>query len=185
MIRQEGAMGPTFSAIDFETADYGRDSACSVAIIRVVDGQITNRWYRLIQPPRKLFHFTYLHGISWNDVKNSPTFAQLWPAFEEQLIGVPYMVAHNAGFDKAVLNACCTGAGIKPPVVPFKCTVQMAREAWGLYPTKLSNVCTHLKIPLIHHQADSDAEACACIALAAMGVDFRAATGGLLTVNAQ
>jgi len=53
-------MGPTFSAIDFETADYGRDSACSVAIVRVVDGEIVERWYRFIQPPRRQFVFTYL-----------------------------------------------------------------------------------------------------------------------------
>jgi len=77
------------------------------------------------------------------------------------------MVAHNAGFDRAVLNACCATTGLAPPRLPFKCTVQMARETWKLYPTKLSNVCTYLQIPLVHHQADSDAEACARIALAA------------------
>ena len=26
---------PTFVAIDFETADYGRDSACALALVRV------------------------------------------------------------------------------------------------------------------------------------------------------
>jgi hypothetical protein len=27
---------PTFAAMDFETADYGRDSACAIAVVRVV-----------------------------------------------------------------------------------------------------------------------------------------------------
>jgi hypothetical protein len=26
---------PTFAAIDFETADYGRDSACAIAVVGV------------------------------------------------------------------------------------------------------------------------------------------------------
>ena len=29
------AAPPTFVAIDFETADYGRDSACALALVRV------------------------------------------------------------------------------------------------------------------------------------------------------
>ena len=32
------AAPPTFVAIDFETADYGRDSACALALVRVEVG---------------------------------------------------------------------------------------------------------------------------------------------------
>ena len=32
---------PTFVAIDFETADYGRDSACALALVRVEAGSIS------------------------------------------------------------------------------------------------------------------------------------------------
>ena len=34
---------PTFVAIDFETADYGRDSACALALVRVEAGVIVQR----------------------------------------------------------------------------------------------------------------------------------------------
>jgi DNA polymerase III subunit epsilon len=47
------------------------------------------------------------------------------------------------------------------------CTVQLARKTWQLHPTKLPNVCDYLNIPLEHHQALSDAEACARIVIAA------------------
>ncbi|MFA5187667.1 MAG: exonuclease, partial [Patescibacteria group bacterium] len=42
-------------------------------------------------------------------------------------------------------------------------------------PTKLPDVCRRLKIPLNHHDAASDAEACARIVMAAMqdGVVFK------------
>ncbi|MCE9529748.1 MAG: 3'-5' exonuclease [Planctomycetes bacterium] len=157
-----------FAAIDFETADYGRDSACSVAIVTVENGTIVSRWQHLIKPPRRKFDFTYLHGIGWRDVENQPTFGELWPEFQAQLANLQFLVAHNAGFDKAVLNACCVQAKIKPQTLPFKCTVQLARTTWDIFPTKLPNVCQFLKIPLEHHKAESDAEACAQIMLAAM-----------------
>lgn len=157
-----------FTAIDFETADYERDSACSVALVRVEAGEIVSRWHRLIRPPRRQFVFTYLHGIAWEHVAEQPTFGELYAEFAAQLDGVQFMVAHNAGFDKNVLNTCCIQANLKPPPLPFKCTMQMARETWNLFPTKLPNVCQFLKIPLEHHQAESDAEACARIAIAAM-----------------
>ena len=42
-----------FAAIDFGTADYGRDSACAVAVVRVAGGEIVDRAHFLIRPPRR------------------------------------------------------------------------------------------------------------------------------------
>jgi DNA polymerase III subunit epsilon len=164
-----------FAAIDFETADYERDSACAVAVVKVIGEEIVSRWVRLIRPPRKQFVFTYLHGIGWKDVEKEPTFGELWPDLTKQIDGVQFLVAHNAGFDKAVMSACCAKAGIEPPRLPFRCTVQAARMTWGLYPTKLPNVCQFLNIPLDHHKAESDAEACARIYIAAQRAEKPAA----------
>jgi DNA polymerase III epsilon subunit-like protein len=49
----------------------------------------------------------------------------------------------------------------------FVCTVHLARTIWRVYPAKLPDVCRHLRIPLRHHEAGSDAEACARIVIAA------------------
>ena len=40
-----------FAAIDFETATSARDSACSVAVVEVVEGKLYDSYYTLIQPP--------------------------------------------------------------------------------------------------------------------------------------
>ena len=69
----------TFAAIDFETADYWRDSACSVGLVLVEDKCIAERYYRLIRPPRKNFVFSHIHGLTWDDVRDSPSFRKLWP----------------------------------------------------------------------------------------------------------
>lgn len=157
-----------FGAIDFETADYYRDSACSVAVVRIENGQVVDKFHTLLRPPRKEFVFTYLHGITWEMARKAPTFADVWPSLHKLLKGVDFVAAHNASFDRTVLQACSERAGIFVPDLPFECTVRLAREVFGIYPTKLEDVCRELRIPLDkHHDALCDALACARIVLAA------------------
>jgi DNA polymerase III subunit epsilon len=157
----------TFVAIDFETASRSRESACSIGIIRVENFQIAQKAHFLIRPVEPEFEFTYIHGIRWKDVANEPTFGELWPKMEPLFQGAEAIAAHNASFDRGVLYACCDAYGIERPSHQFLCTVQLARKTWKLHPTKLPNVCDYLNIPLEHHQALSDAEACARIVIAA------------------
>ena len=156
-----------FVAIDFETADYPRDSACAVALVRVESGKIVAREHRLIRPPRRTFAFTHVHGLAWQDVCDAPAFRTAWIELAPLLEGADFLAAHNASFDRSVLAACCGAARLREPAAPFRCTVKIARSTWGLYPTKLPDVCRHLRIPLRHHDAMSDAEACARIVMAA------------------
>ena len=152
-----------FTAIDFETADQGRDSACAVGLARVENEKIVRTEYRLIRPPRREIIFTYIHDISWEDVAGEPVFAEVWPELAEMFEGIDFITAHNAPFDKGVMHACCAAAGLPPPPHPFVCTVQLSRKELGLKPATLAHVCHHLSIPLKHHNAMSDAEACAQI----------------------
>ena len=156
-----------FLAIDFETADQGADSACAIGLVKVSGGVIVERRVQLIRPPRPYFMFTHIHGIQWSDCASKPSFGQLWPTLRPMLSGAAFLAAHNASFDSRVLRACCQSAGIDMPALPFLCTVALARKTWNLRPTKLSDCCTHLGIELNHHEALSDAEACAKIVLAA------------------
>jgi DNA polymerase-3 subunit epsilon len=158
--------GP-FVAIDFETADYDSDSACAVGLSRVEGSEIVARKVMLLRPPRPYFIFTYIHGITWGHVKDSPTFAEAWPELSRFLDGVEFLAAHNASFDRRVLEACCLQARVSVPQTPFLCTVQVSRKTWRLRTNKLPDVCSHLGLSLKHHDAGSDADACAQIVIAA------------------
>lgn len=163
----------TFTAIDFETATYSRDSACAVGIVVVSGKRIVAREQFLIRPPSREFVFTYIHGLTWSHVRNAPRFEGLWPRIRDRLEESDFVAAHNASFDRSVLRRCCESAGLAAPTLPFVCTVNLAREYWNLYPTKLPDVCRALAIPLKHHVALSDAEACAKIVLAAQQAGWK------------
>lgn len=173
VVTNRAATGPVFVAIDFETADRGRDSACAVGLVRVEGTRIVKREVFLIRPPRQHFEFTYIHGITYSMVRNSPTFGELWPKLAEWLRDIDFLVAHNASFDRSVLQACCDYHELEMPPVNFECTMRLARRQWEIYPTKLPDVCRRLGIELNHHEALSDAAAAAGIVIRAVRDGYR------------
>lgn len=153
----------SFLAIDFETANRYPDSACSVGLVQVEEDRIVAKKTYLIKPPYDYFEFSHIHGITWNDVRTKQTFKEVWLKMQKYFDGIDFVVAHNASFDRRVLNSCCSSYGIEYPDIEFRCTVKLSRSVLKIRPVNLSNVCRQLFIPLNHHDAGSDAEACARI----------------------
>ncbi|WP_408640157.1 3'-5' exonuclease [Cutibacterium equinum] len=157
-----------FVAIDFETANrMGGVSACQLAMVKVVDGQVIDRFNTLIRPPRgwDSFEFTYLHGISAADVRTSP----MWPSVADDVshfVAGATVYAHNAMFDSRVWRQLDEYFGTLTLPSPFFCSYRTAQRLIpGLPNYKLPTVL-HACDPsyrLNHHRADSDAEACALI----------------------
>jgi DNA polymerase III subunit epsilon len=161
----------TFVAIDFETADHSPDSACAVGLIRVSGIRIIKRKYYLIRPPRRSFFFTPVHSITWEHVQGQPTFGALWPSIRNSFLGADFIASHNVSFDRRVLESCCRAAKVEPPNIRYVCTMRLARRVWNIRPTSLPIVSRYLGMPITHHDALSDAEACAGIVIAASGLE--------------
>ena len=55
-----------FTAIDFETAYYRSESACSIGLVRFRDGKAVDSFYSLIRPPSLYVRpdFTAIHGLT-------------------------------------------------------------------------------------------------------------------------
>ncbi len=155
-----------FTAIDFETANHSRHSACALGLVRVCDREIVSKIRFLIRPPERVFKFSYIHGITWDHVRDMPTFAELWPIIKPMIMTSDFLVAHNASFDSSVLKKTCEYYRICVPEVQFRCTVRLARNILGIRSARLPNVCQLLGIPLNrHHDPLADALACAKIML--------------------
>ena len=94
----------TFVAIDFETATHRRDSACAVGLAAGCNGRVVLARTYLIRPPTAQFTFTDLHGLDWEDVRDAPTFGDLWPTLRAWIDDAEFLAAHNAAFDRSVLS---------------------------------------------------------------------------------
>ncbi|MDM8158505.1 exonuclease domain-containing protein [Labilibaculum sp. K2S] len=161
-----------FTAIDFETANGQRNSACSLGLVRVENGLIVESKDWLISPPEMYFHpmNVSIHGITEEDVMNKPSFNYIWEEVEDYLHG-KMVIAHNASFDVSVLRACLETYNIRFPEFDYLCTVQICRNIWPNMPNHKLNTIAHLfDIPLRHHDALEDTLACAKIAIKACEV---------------
>ncbi len=164
-------LSPTFVAVDFETANrLGGASACSVALVRVTGGVVEQRLTTYLRPPAEYdsWEFTYLHGISRADTRNAPDWSEVIPQIS-QFVGDCPVYAHNAPFDAKVWSDLDRHFGLNSVPRRFYCSYRLARSVRpGLVNYKLPTV-TNSFVPgfeLDHHQADSDAEACALIVAA-------------------
>lgn len=154
---------PPCVAIDFETAGYYGHSACALGMARVEHYKITDSFYSLIRPPSPDVRFTHIHGLVWNDLKDAPSFPEVWQAAEKFLRGAEFLMAHNAPFDRRVLGACRDAFGLDFPERRFLCTLKGAHKAFRPAPCSLGDVCGYFGIELDHHNAGSDARGCARI----------------------
>ncbi|MCK5824013.1 MAG: 3'-5' exonuclease [Ichthyobacteriaceae bacterium] len=153
----------TFTAIDFETATGSRNSACSVGIITVEDGQITNEYHTLIQPPHNEYnwHNTQVHGITSHNTLKAPTFAQVYAEIKN-LLQNRLVVAHNESFDRSVLTKTMALYGLNYSELNLNDKWECTYKIHG----KKLNVCAEkFGIELKHHDALSDARACALLYL--------------------
>ncbi|MDR3122720.1 MAG: 3'-5' exonuclease [Treponema sp.] len=159
-----------FVTIDFETAQYAPESACSVGLVKFQDGETQEGYYSLVRPPVLYIRpdFTDIHGLTVDDVRDAPTFADIWDTAILPFIGDMPLAAHNASFDMGVLRAVLERHGLPVPPLRYFCTLALSRKVWpGLRSHSLPNLGAHFGIRYEAHNALDDARACgdlACLA---------------------
>jgi DNA polymerase-3 subunit epsilon len=162
-------MRTSFAALDFETANYHRSSVCSVGVVVVRNGMVTDKIYRLIRPEPEWYSYwnTLIHGLTAADTANEKVFPFVWQEIVPKIAGLP-LVAHNSPFDEGCLRAAHRVYQMDYPDYEFYCTCRASRKSFGkLLPNhQLHTVATYCGFDLAnHHHALADAEACAAIAM--------------------
>lgn len=159
-----------FVAIDFETANYSRNSACSIGLVKFVGNKKVDEWYSLIRPPRLFIRpdFTEIHGLTADDVRDAPRFGEVWQNGACDFIGKMPLVAHNAGFDMAVLKATLEHYEIDVPHLHYFDSLMISRKVWqDLERHALTFLGKYFGIEYDAHNALADAETCGKIILLA------------------
>ena len=149
-----------FVAIDFETANRYRDSACAVGIVVGNENGIIDEFYSLINPQTRFeSQNIYVHGITEQDVITAPTFEEVWPTMQDYLQN-QLVIAHNASFDMSVLRASLDRSRLAYPTFDYLCSVMLSKLVWPGMPNYKLNTLAELKgIMLDHHHALADSRA--------------------------
>src|SRR3989441_3258359 len=101
-----------YVTFDLETTDKDVDvcEVVEVGAVRVVDGEIVDRFHTLVRPYRPITPgATKVHGYTDDDVRSARSFAEVWPEFRA-FIGDDVLIAHNGQhFDIPVLRRLAAG----------------------------------------------------------------------------
>ncbi len=159
-------------AIDFETANPKRVSACAVGGCVIRDGEIKETFSTLLMPPTDYFApiNVGIHGITPDMVKDAPTFADVFPKYRNRIENRT-IIAYSK-FDLSVIKNLLQYYG-------FECdfnyvdVCELAKERLpGLKNYKLPTVAKHLGFEEFnHHHAFEDAMMCARVYIALSGVE--------------
>ncbi len=146
----------SFTAIDFETAQMNPNSICQVGLVRIENGETVHQIDCLVQPPNNSYFYKNIevHGIRPEDTEDAPTFDVIWHDQMKHFIIDEVVVAHSIGFDMNCLRHTLAYYDEIQPQVEERCTRKIYRRG-------LAYLSKKYRIPLQHHYALSDANACA------------------------
>lgn len=154
-----------YIAIDFETANNNRISACAIGLSFVKNNIVVHSDKHYILPPSNekfLKSHTEIHGIKRTDLEYAMNFKELWEYEFKKYFNNNLVVFHNASMDLSILKNSFEYYEIKPFSVSYIDTMLFA-EKLG-YPKKFVDLAKTLNIEIKkHHDPKDDAEVCALI----------------------
>lgn len=156
-----------YVCFDVETPNLRNDRMSSIGICIVENDRVAEKFYSLINPESHFDAFNIqLTGITPQMAAEAPTFSELWPTISP-ILKSGLLVAHNAQFDMSVLSKCLRAYDIPfSRQTQYACSCRMSKRIFPwMQNHKLDTVCRELGIELNHHNAASDATACAYILL--------------------
>jgi DNA polymerase-3 subunit epsilon len=160
-----------FIAIDFETANPQRVSACAIGYAKISDYEIIDTNVHLIKPIGGHAPFqSKIHGIKDEHTFDKPDFGELFPEIKD-IFNYP-LVAHSL-FDKQVLNALSEYFNLGLKFIYVDSSALAKERLPDLKDCKLNTLVKHFGLPKFkHHDAKEDAIACANVFLKLQGYDI-------------
>lgn len=153
-----------FIAIDFETGNPKRVSACALGYAKVVNGHVVDSNGYLIKPVGGHASFqSKIHGIKEENTIDKPDFGELYPKVRD-IFSFP-LAAHSL-FDKQVLTALSDHFELRLNFEYVDTSAIAKQKLPNLKNPKLKTLVKHFELPKFkHHDAREDAIACANILL--------------------
>jgi DNA polymerase-3 subunit epsilon len=159
-----------FVVIDVETANADLSSICQVGIASFRDGALADSWVSLVNPQD---HFSAanvsIHGIDNYQVKNAPTWAEVFPDIASRL--QEEIVVSHTSFDRVALDRACSRSSLVACPCTWLDSARVVRIAWPEFSKSgygLTNMAAHFGITYQAHDALEDARCAGLLLLRAV-----------------
>ena len=154
-----------YIAIDFETANQNRVSACALGLAFIKNDRIAFNTSFDIKPPEKenfLPRNIEIHGITAEDVDYAMTFDELWESELSKYFNNNLIVFHNASMDLSVLRNLFEHYSIQNYEIEYLDTMRLAEKTGN--PKKLRELAEKFEIEFENlHDPKEDAKVCAYV----------------------
>jgi DNA polymerase-3 subunit epsilon len=154
-----------FIAIDFETANNSRVSACALGLVFVKYGRIAFQTNFHIKPPineKFLSRNIALHNITEEDVDYAMPFDALWECELSKYINDSLIIFHNASMDLSVFKNLFEYYSISDFNINYLDTMRVAEKSGN--PKKLEELAKLFDVEFENnHDPEKDAKVCALI----------------------
>lgn len=152
-----------FIAIDFETANQNRVSACALGLVFVKNNIIVHQIHHHIRPPKEerfASRNIAIHGITAEDVEYALTFDELWEFELSEYLNKNLIVFHNSSMDLSVFKTLFKYYSISEFNIEYIDTMQLAAKTGN--PRKLVELAEKFDIEYLdRHNPEIDAKVCA------------------------
>jgi DNA polymerase III subunit epsilon len=159
-----------FIAVDLETANPRMSSICQIGVVIFEDGKEVDADVRFVDPHDYFDPYNVaIHGITSEQVRGAPRFAELHPWLCDQTAG--QVVACHTHFDRVALAQACGRHSLDLLPCSWLDTARVARRAWTQFSQSgygLANLARHFDISFQHHDALQDARTAGLILLKAV-----------------
>ena len=149
-----------YIVFDLEYPNRRQNSICSLGIVVVKNGVITDKIYTLINPEDRFDSQNIkVHNIEPYMVQDSPTLKEYWIKIEK-LFKENIVVGHNIKSDLRILSAALERYDIEPLELRSCCTLEMSKAILSEKKYSLSFLANKIGYEYEAHNALEDALAC-------------------------
>lgn len=156
-----------WAALDFETTGIHpgyHHRAVEMAVVVGEGSRVLETWTTMLCPDRDI-GAGEIHGLYGRELADAPHFHEVAGAVLRRIRG-RWLIAHNARFDEAFLEAEMRRAGVQLPALPWVCTLDLARRL-RIGSVRLGDCCQAVGVSHEDaHTAAGDALACASLFIA-------------------
>ena len=174
-----------FVVVDVETANADLSSICQIGIASFRDGVLADCWVSLVNPDDYFSPINVsIHGIDEDQVKDSPTWDDVFPQVASRLRGK--IVVSHTPFDRAALAKACERYSLTTCECIWLDSARVVRRAWPQFSRSgygLSNVAACFAIDYKAHDALEDARCAGLLILRAISETGRSLEEWLVRVE--